>query len=171
MIYSYLLPANLLTLIALLLGLNNFSRGRRSWRLLPLFLLVITQLLGLIVILVLPKDQPVTVGLAAAIQVFSTGCLIWALFDPSTPLPLMGQSLAWLGGGIALLLSILPLVPRWPISFHFHSLIIALGGALLLALSRRSLLRLSLGVVLMIAIAHFLGLLGLTNLFWLGLWL
>jgi PAS domain S-box-containing protein len=105
-------------------------------------------------------------ALTAALQVFSTACLIWTLIDLSVKFSCLERSLAWLGTGLAILLSILPLAPGWPVPFQFHSLVIALGGAVLLAFNRRTLLWLSLGVALIAAVANFLGLLGFTNTSW-----
>lgn len=169
MIYNYLLPVNLLTLIALLLGLNNFSRGHHSWRLLPLFLLTIVQLLSLIGMLVLPENRTMTLVWLPALQVFSTACLIWTLIDPSGGFSPMGRGLAGLGAGLALLLSLLPLAPGWPFPFPLHSLVLALGGSVLLVLNRRTLLWWSLGVTLTVAAANFLGLVGFTNASWFSL--
>ena len=100
MITTYFLAANLLALTAFLLGLNNFSKKADSWRLLPLFLLVISR--ALILIFTLVGSNRIDAAIVAALDVFSVFCFVWALVDVANLLPLW-RRIFWLGGGIWLL--------------------------------------------------------------------
>ena len=115
----YLLAANLFALAALLLGSGSFSRGSRKWPLIPLFLLVISRSLSLIISLAIP-DGSYTAALIGALEVFSTFCMVWTLTGLSFPWP----KLAGLAGAAALLLSILPLIPNWPVPAQVHALLV-----------------------------------------------
>ncbi|MCB0168212.1 MAG: PAS domain S-box protein [Anaerolineae bacterium] len=130
----YLFAANLFTLTAFLLGLSNFSRGRHSWRLLPLFFLVITQSISLIVTLAGSSGGALVDSAArtiAALSVFSAVCLIWALTQWAN-LSDLKRRLAWVGAGVALFLCIFPLIPDWPIPFELHTILITMIGSLLI---------------------------------------
>lgn len=157
---TYLLAANLFALTALLLGLYDFSKGRHSWRLIPLFLLVISRSVSLIVALKTGADQP---AYLATLEVFSALCLVWALMNPLN-LPPLWQRLAWLGGGISLFLVLMPAFADWPAPYPLHSLIIAMFGAPLILVSLGQLSWIHLASPLLLAAANFFGLLELTNL-------
>jgi PAS domain S-box-containing protein len=168
LIQTYLLAANLFALTALLLGLGNFSGGSRSWRLLPLFLLVISRSLSLIIYLATSEsDQATTASGLAALEIFSTFCLMWVLTDLPGSLPLLWQRLAWLGGFIALFLSVVPLIPGWPIPPQLHSIIITMFGLPLILISLGQLRWTHLAAPLTLALANFLSLLDLGNVSWL----
>lgn len=124
----YLLAANFFALAALLLGLGSFSGGRRSWRLLPLFLVVISRSLSLIIYLSVAKPGDAGPWLEG-LEVLSAFCLVWTLVDfPSAwpaPWPLLAR------GGIAAAsgLVVLTLIPAWPAPAPLHSLVIAVFSA------------------------------------------
>lgn len=160
----YFFSANLLTLMAFLLGLGHFSRGSQRWRLLPLFLLVISQSLSLIVSSLDVIGDTSTI--LAALGVFSATCLVWALINP-TNLSELWQRLAWLGLGAALLLSILPLIPAWPIPPQIHGLTIAMFGTPIILSSLSRLSWTSLAAPLLLSIANFLSLLEFSTISWL----
>jgi PAS domain S-box-containing protein len=120
---AYLFAANLFALTALLLGLNNFSRGALSRRLAPLFLLTAVRA-GIII---LSQLQLEAVSLwPVALEVFSTFCLVWALTNPVAELSLPWLAATRLGSGGAILLSLLPLFKEWPAPAALHSLVIAI---------------------------------------------
>ncbi|MCB0209500.1 MAG: PAS domain-containing protein [Anaerolineae bacterium] len=134
----YLFAANLFTLTAFLLGLSNFSRGQYSWRLVPLFFLVITQSISLI--MTLAASSSGVPGEAAmrsleALTVFSAVCLVWALVDVDH-LTAIERRLSGVAAGMALFLSIFPLIPQWPLPFEIHILIITMFGSLLIFASQ-----------------------------------
>jgi PAS domain S-box-containing protein len=136
-IQAYLFAINLFALTALLLGINNFSQGTVSWRLVPLFLLTATRA-G--VIIVFQLGSPSVILLPAALEVFSTFCLVWALRNPVTILSPHWLVLTRLGIGGAVALSFLPLFPDWPVPAALHSLMIAIFSIPLILVShpRRS---------------------------------
>src|SRR6185295_7003924 len=101
----FLLATNLFALAALLLGLGSFSGGSRSWRLLPLFLLVISRSLSLIISLIVLESSQFD-SLMGALDVFSALCIIWALTDFTSSWPEPWPKMAWLSAAIALLLSV-----------------------------------------------------------------
>ncbi len=166
---TYLLAANLFAITALLLGLNDFSKGRQSWRLLPLFLLVISRSLIFILFLSIPTDDQSALPLPiiATLEVFSSTCIVWALINPVVDLPEIWRKATWLAGSIAFFLTMLPLIPGWPIPYQLHSLIILIFGTPLILMSLGQISWIHLAAVLAFAIANFLSLLGLTNSSWL----
>jgi PAS domain S-box-containing protein len=161
---SYLFAANLFTLTAFLLGLNNFSRGSQDWRLLPLFLLVVSQSLSLMTSMA--ETTPVIIALLAGLSIFGAGCLVWALTDTAR-LPPLWQRLAWLGGAAALSLALLPLIPNWPVPFQIHSLIITMTGAFFILASLPQFSWSHLAAPVLLAVANLLSLLGLMTVAWL----
>ena len=162
---TYLLAANLFALTALLLGLNDFSKGRHSWRLLPLFLLVVSRSVSLIISLATDEGPATTASTINALEVFSAFCLVWALINPFGYLSVLWQRLAWFGGGLAVFLALLSLFPDWPVPYQIHILTIAIFGAslILVSLGRVSWVHLAAPIVL--ALAYFLSLLGSTGIF------
>ena len=104
---TYLLATNLFALTALLLGLYNFSKGRYSWRLAPLFLLVINRLLSLIIYLQSASNNPpeMVPPLLAALEVLGIFIFVWSLTN-FIHLPLAWQKFGWLAGGFAIFLSL-----------------------------------------------------------------
>jgi PAS domain S-box-containing protein len=165
---AYLLGADLFVLTALLLGLNNFETGRHSWRLLPLFLLVISRSLILIVFLsTSASDQPLaSLALIAALEIFSTTCVVWTLINPVADLPDLWKRVIWLGGGAAFFLTLFPLIPDWPVPYQIHSLAIAFLGVPLILLTVGKISWLHLGTIFILIIANYLSLLDLTNVSW-----
>ncbi|HMQ53619.1 MAG TPA: PAS domain-containing protein, partial [Anaerolineae bacterium] len=165
----YLFATNLLTLTAFFLGLSNFSRGVQAWRLVPLFLLVVSQSTSLIVNLAaLSSGQPSATAAQSvlALNVFSTFCAVWALIDLPN-LSELWRRLAWVGGGLSLFLCLLPLIPGWPVPPQLHSLVISMVGSLLVVRSLPRLNGLHLATPLLLVIANFIGLLGYDSVFWL----
>lgn len=164
----YLVATNLFAIAALLLGLGNYSGRTRGRRLLPLFLLAISRSVILIIALpVLEEDQTGPAALLGALEVFSTFCLVWILTGPTARLPAPWPRLAWIGAGGALLLTVLPLLPPWPVPFQIHSLMIAIFSPLLLLVSVEQPRWASLATPIILATAYFLSLFDLTSLFFL----
>ncbi len=163
----YLLAANLFTLAALLLGLGSFSGGTRPGRLLPLFLLVISRSLALIISLAIPATHQMARAGIGALEIFSTFCVVWALTGPTSHLPAPWPKLAWLGTAVALLFSILPLMPIWPIPPEIFSLTIAIFSTSLILTSLGQVRWPHLATPLILALANFLSLLHFTNVSWL----
>lgn len=164
----YFFAANLFTLTAFLLGLSNFSRGRHSWRLLPLFFLVITQSISLIVALAGSSGGAMVDSAArtiAALNVFSAVCLIWVLIQWAN-LSDLKRRLAWVAAGLALFLCIFPLIPNWPIPFEIHTIIISMIGSLLILSSLDRFDLLPLLAPLAMALAGLFGLLDWPSLAW-----
>lgn len=162
----YLLATDLFALAALLLGVGSFSGGRRSWRLLPLFLLVISRSLGLIISLTALERSQVDL-LLGALEVFSTFCLVGALTDLPPRWPAPWPMLAWVGAAAALVLTLLSLLPAWPVPAQFHSLIIAVFSTPLILMSAGEMRWTPLAAPLTVALANFLSLLDLTGAAWL----
>ncbi len=166
MITTYFLAANLLALTAFLLGLNNFSKKADSWRLLPLFLLVVCR--ALILILVLTGIDSTNLNIAATLDVFSVFCFVWALTD-IIHLPPLWRRISWLGAGLSMLLVAFTLVPNWPVPPQIHSLTIAIFSVPLILVSLGRVSWLHLVAPLTLALGYFLSLLGLINVAWLVL--
>jgi two-component system phosphate regulon sensor histidine kinase PhoR len=158
LIQVYLLAANLFAFTALLVGLNNFTKGTQSWRLLPLFLLTASRALMVITTL-MPVNSGGSTALIAALDVFSALCVVWSLVSIGTTVSLRWRQLMWLAGGLALVLALLPLIPGWPIPPQIHSLTIAVFSMpfIVMGLGRVDLLHLAAPLVL--AAAYFLSLL------------
>jgi PAS domain S-box-containing protein len=160
----YFFSANLLTLIAFLLGLGDFSKGSQRWRLLPLFLLATSQSLSLIISSLEVIEASSTA--LAALGVFSATCLVWALVN-TTNLSGLWRRLAWLGLGAALLLSIMPLIPTWPIPPQIHGLTIATFGTPIILSSLNRVSWLPLAAPVLLSVANFLSLLEFSTASWL----
>ncbi|HRV90884.1 MAG TPA: ATP-binding protein [Anaerolineae bacterium] len=166
----YLFAANLFTLTAFLLGLSNFSRGRDSWRLLPLFFLVITQSISLIVTLAGSSGGTIADSAArtlAALNVFSAVCLIWVLTQWAN-LSDLKRRMAWVAAGVALFLCVFPLIPNWPIPFEINTIIVTMVGSLLVLSSLDRFSWLPLLAPLVMALAGLFSLLGWPSLAWGG---
>jgi PAS domain S-box-containing protein len=164
----YLIATNLFAIVALLLGLETLSSQSRSPRLLPLFLLAISRSMILILsILTFEHGHTIVASTMSALEIFSTFCLVWILSGAVTELPAPWSKLSWFGLGGALLLSILPLLPAWPVPFQIHSLVIAIFGPLLIMVSQRQNQWAYLAPPLTLALANFFGLFDLTSLSWL----
>jgi len=161
---SYLFAANLFTLTAFLLGLSNFSKGGQSRRLAPLFLLVISQSLSLMISMA--RTTPVIGALLAGLSIFGAACLVWALTDTSQLSPLW-QRLVWLAGVVALSLALLPLIPGWPVPFQIHSLIITMAGAFFILAGLPQFSWSHLAAPVLLAVANLLSLLNLMTPAWL----
>jgi PAS domain S-box-containing protein len=158
----YLLAANLFALAALFLGFGNFSKGKDNWRLVPLFILVICRSLSLIVVLT-GLEQGWTDTLSGLLEIGSTLCIIWALSSLTFPWP----KAVWVGVVGSLILTLLPLIPTWPVPIQIHIIILAICGVLFLALFEPAKIRWPhLGAPLMLALANFLILLDLPYLAW-----
>lgn len=159
----YFLAVNLFALAALLLGLGNFTKEARNWRLAPLFLLVIIRSLSLIVSMTtLPQSQ--IAKAADLLEVFSAFFILWALAGWAFPWPKPG----WFSAGVTLLLAGLPFFPGWPVPIQLHTLIIALLSAVVLAFGESGKIRwFHLTAPLCLALASFLVLLNLMGLAWL----
>lgn len=158
--HAYLLAVNLFALTALLVGLNNFSKGSNSWRLLPLFLVVSCRAGILIVSFFSATGQP---GVSATLEVFSAFCYVWALMPHPAQLR---PAFLWLGGTGGVFLSMMPLLPGWPVPPQIHTILIAIVGLPLILLSLGQTSWLHLAGPLILALASFLALLQLTGLFW-----
>lgn len=154
----YFLAANLFALTALLVGLNNFSRGAHSWRLAPLFLLTASRALMLIITLVSPMAN--IEGVISALDVFSTFCLVWSLTDIRPDWPTFWRRLVWLFGGAALVLSILPLIPGWPAPPALHSISVAVFSTPFILMGLRRVEWLHVATPLVLAASSLFGLLG-----------
>ena len=163
---TYLLAANLFALTALLLGLKDFSKGRHSWRLLPLFLLAIIRSVSLIFFLAINREAATATSAINALEVLSALCLVWVLINPFGLYVLYsGRDLAWFGAGIAIFLAILALFPDWPVPHQIHILIIAAFGASLILVSLGRISWVHLAVPLLLAVANFMSLIGSTTIF------
>src|SRR5262245_16421165 len=99
----YLLATNLFALAALLLGLGNFMGGGRSWRLLPLFLLVSSRSIALIVSLTTLEPAQIDLFLGM-VEVFSTCCIVWALIELPPRWSPTWTVIAWIEAAIAFIL-------------------------------------------------------------------
>ncbi len=158
---ALLLATNLFALTALLVGLNNFSKGSQSWRLLPLFLLVATRAVMVIVSFNAPAGQT---GVVPALDVFSVFCMIWALLpNPAQIRPVF----LWTGSLAGGILALLPAMPGWPAPFQLHSIIIVVAGAWFIVSSLPRFNWLCLLAPLALLLANFLALLQLTSFWWL----
>ncbi len=163
----YLLAANLFTLAALFVGGSQLGKVRSN-RLLPLFLLVIDRSLILVIFLSSAEGNQTEVRpVIAALEVLSSFCLVWTLLAPISHFSPPWSKLAWIGAGIALLLSFLSLWPIWPIPPQVHSLVIAIFSPLFLLVGLGQFHWVYLAPPLALALANFLSLLGLNNLSWL----
>ena len=162
----YLLAVNLFALAGLLLALANFSRGTYNGRLLPLFLLVVSRSLTLIIFMATQERSQQPTLVIDALNVFSTFCLVWTLTGPLTGLFLPGPGLARLSAAGAVILSVTPLLPFWPIPSEIHSLTIAIFGASLIFTSNRRWHWTHLAASMALALAAFLSLVNFTTVSW-----
>lgn len=163
--YIYLFTINLLSLTALVMGLVDYGRQTGRPRLLPLFLLVISHSVALILSLSGPaSDQPSVV--MGALWVLSTGCVVWTLAGPVAPLPTLWRRAVWVGAGGAAILVGLALLPGWPVPFQLHSLLIAVFGASLIFVTASEPRRLRIAIPLILAGASFISLIGLPSPGW-----
>lgn len=162
----YLLATNLFALAALLLGLGSFMGGGRSWRLLPLFLLVSSRSIALIISLTTLERGQIDL-LLGMVEVFSTFCIVWALIELPPRWSPVWTLIAWAGAAIAFVLIILSLIPAWPVPAQFHSLLIAVFCTPLILMSAGEVRGSHLAAPLILALANFLNLLGLTSAAWL----
>lgn len=156
---ALLLATNLFALTALLVGLNSFSKDSQSWRLLPLFLLVATRAVMVIVSFNAPAGQS---GIIPALDVFSVFYIIWALMPNPAQIRPVFLWTGTLAGGI---LALLPALPGWPAPFQLHSIIILVAGAWFIVSSLPRFNWLCLLAPLALLLANFLALLQLTG-FW-----
>ncbi len=162
---TYLLAANLFAMTALLIGINNFAKNRYSWRLLPLFLLTICRSLIFILFLKGVEDDGLSdiLPIITSLDVFSVFFIVWSLVRPGPNLPEMWQRLFLAAGGGAFFLSVLPLIPAWPIPYQLHGLLIVILGAPLILVTLGEIGWIHLFTLLLIAGANFLSLVGLNN--------
>jgi len=161
----YLLATNFLALAALILGLGSFSGGRRSWRLVPLFLLVISRSLSLIVYLSVSNSSDAR--LLGGLEVFSAFCLVWTLVDFPAAWPTPWPLLARVGVAGAIILVSLALIPGWPVPSPLHSLVIAVFSTPFILVSAGGVRWPHLAVPFILAFGNFLSLLDLTTPAWL----
>lgn len=159
----YLLALNLFALAALLLGSGNLFGRTRSSRLLPLFLLVVARSLALIMALTGWSGR-----VSGALEVFSTFCVVWVLTGPVFDLPSPWPALARLGAGGSILLALLPLFSFWPAPPQLNSLIIAVFSPLLVMVSHGRPRWTHLAPPLLVTLANFLNLVGLSGVSWLA---
>jgi PAS domain S-box-containing protein len=158
----YLLAVNLFALTAWLIGLAGFIGCTRTWRLLPLFLLVVSQSIGLILSLTLL--QPDTVAtLLGALNVFNAFCLVWALLGSTVDMPSPWHWITWLAAGGAIVLAVGQLWPTWPIPPQISALTVAFFGLPLLVIKYGQGRWLLLSPLLMFALANFLWLLDIMD--------
>lgn len=162
----YLLATNFLALAALLPGLGSFSGGRRSWRLVPLFLLVISRSFSLIVYLSVSKGSNAQL-LLGGLEVFSALCLVWTLVDFPAAWPAPWPLLARIGVAGAIILIFLTLIPGWPVPSPLHSLVIAVFSAPFILASAGGVRWPHLAVPFILALGNFLSLVSLTTPAWL----
>ncbi|MFN8458122.1 MAG: sensor histidine kinase [Anaerolineae bacterium] len=159
----YFLAVNLFALAALLLGLGNFTREARSWRLAPLFLLVIIRSLSLIVSMTTLAQSQI-VSITGTLEVLSAFCILWTLAGWTFPWPKLG----WISAAGTITLACLPFFPNWPVPIQLHLLIIALLSAVVLAFGESGKIRwFHLTTPLCLALAGFLVLLNLMGVAWL----
>ena len=161
MVNTYLLAVNLFALTALILGLTNYSKGLRPQQLIPLFLLVISRALIVILVSGAPvSTPPMAVWGVASLEIFSTFCFCWVLVNPLSKLPPFWRRLAWLAAGAVFFLVLLPLIPDWPVPPQLHIISIAIFAIpfILGSLGRPGWLHL--GGPLLLAVAWFVSLLG-----------
>jgi PAS domain S-box-containing protein len=98
------------------------------------------------------------------LEIFSACCIVWALAGWPAPWP----KLAWVGVAGALGLTMLTLIPGWPVPTQIHTLVITMAGAPFLAIKESGRIRWPhLLTPLILAVANFLSLLDLTGLAWL----
>ncbi len=162
----YLLTANLLALAAWLLGLTDLAGYTRSGRLVPLFLLVVSQALGLIFSLSgLPPNT--VAAILGALNVFSTFCVVWALVDSTGYLSGNWRIAARVGAAGAIFLSLLALWPAWPVPSQLNALAVAVFGASFILVSHHRVRWLFILAPLLLALANFLLLLNVTTPAWL----
>ncbi len=140
---------------ALFLGLYNFARGRQNRRLLPLLLLAGCRAMMSLVFFLAPNSTAV-----AALEVFSTLVLVWAMVDFTIRLPRRWHRFAQAGAVGGVILALLPLLPGWPIPFQIHNIIIIACGAPLVLASLGQVSWLHLVVLLTLALANLLNLAG-----------
>jgi PAS domain S-box-containing protein len=164
----YLLAANLFALAALLLKFGGLSGEIRNGRLLPLFLLVISRSLALILsFLPANPDQAIALYGIGALEVFSTFCVIWVLTGSTRHLPEPLPLLVRLGAGVASFLSLASLFSFWPIPSQLHSLAIAIFGIPFILIGLGQLRWTYLAAPLLLTLANFLILIELPSVSWL----
>lgn len=159
----YLVATNLFAVAALLLAVNTPRGSAGRHKLLPLYLLVISRVLALVLLLTAgPAAQP---GLDA-LEVFSTFCVAWSLAGPLSNLAPPWPGLARLGAVSAVGLSLGPLFPNWPAPAALHSLAIAVFSPVILLRSLGEMRWSHLAPPLILALAFFLQLFNLISLSW-----
>ena len=164
--YIYLLAINLFAVAGLLLELISFVKEADRGRLLPLFLLVISHSMALLISLTVTDDPAQAGSILATLGIFSTFAVVWTLTGPISKLPAMWQRGMWVAMGLAIVLVMLPLVPIWPVPPSIHGLMIAIFGASLIYLTLVEKQWLLVAVPLLLALAHFLVLLGIETTSW-----
>ena len=159
----YFLATTLFAVTALLLITGNEVEASRKQRVLPFYLLVISRLLALII--ALTAEQAGQFALES-LEVFSIFCIIWMLMGPLSNLSPVLLRLMWAGAGVALVLSLLPLFPAWPIPYQIHGLIISIFSPVILIASWQRPRITHLAPPLLLALTTFLGVFQFTSLIW-----
>ncbi|RME76275.1 MAG: PAS domain-containing protein [Chloroflexi bacterium] len=163
----YFLATVLFATASLVLAAGSDADIRRGLRILPLYLLVVARLLALILALtVYTPDRPGTVGGLGALEVFSVFCIAWALLETGRQGDESRSKLVAAGAGAAVLLSVLPLIPGWPVPWLIHSLAVAVFGPVVLSISLGTVHWETATPLLVIALSNFMALFGLVSLSW-----
>lgn len=163
----YLLALNLFALTALALGLVGVSAKERHGRLLPLFLLVITHSLILILSFISHNATIDNITgfsrLSGTLQIITVIWVVWALVGELPSATVRGRWLTRLGGLGIIVWAMLPLLPVWPVPFQLHSLLIAMLGLFLIVLRLGQKAWPPLAVLFTLALASFLSLLAVDS--------
>ncbi|MEM7342817.1 MAG: ATP-binding protein [Chloroflexota bacterium] len=160
---TYLLALNAFSVAAFLLGLINVTHGINQRRLLPLFILVVSR--GLILIITLTNSiflQP----LADTLDILSVVCIIWALINPNLSILSWPRWTIWMGRVVAFILVVTPLIPGWSIPFQIHNLLITMAGASIIFVSWARVYWPHLGAAIVLAFVNLVDLLTLSSTTW-----
>ncbi len=154
----YLLALNLFALTALGLGLITYTAEERNDRLLPLFLLVITHSLTLILSFL---DLDSLDRLDNVSNVLSLLNIVWITWALVGRLPRLGPLPIGVGSGGLAAVVLLPLLPGWSIPVQLHGLVLALGGAFFTVWATKEIGWLSVATLFLLALASFISLVDL----------
>lgn len=127
---TYLLAMNTMTLATLLLGFDQFRH--QTWRLWPLFLLVISQLLHLILVIADPQIEMLPL-ITSVLTVLSTLCITWLVIPPIDSFAGHQQKIFPIGLSLSVLLLILPALS---IPHEYCNILIIISGISLILMSQ-----------------------------------
>ncbi len=159
----YFLATTLFAVTALLLVTGSEAETTDKRWLLPFYLLVISRLLALLISLTAAETGRFAIE---SLEVFTIFCMVWILIGPLDNLSPGWLRLMWAGAGVALVLSVLPLLPAWPIPYEIHGLIIAIFSPVILITSWQQTRITHLAPLLLQALTNFLGIFQFTSLIW-----